>query len=191
MAVITARLGRAWSHSHAMGLFLQRGGRLCLEASDGLHQAALDHVARVWRQQPVAFEHGVAHFDSGKESGRPSIVIPCVFESRVCGLLYLETAAATRIPGAVLQALGRILGAAVASGAAPMADVIAWTEMSDEEARAANLSALMERHEWSIARVARELGVTRMTVYNRLRRYHIPRKKVRRSEQPHAQRRAS
>lgn len=180
VAVITARLGHAWTQSRAMGLFLQQGDRLWLEVSDGLQQAALEYVARVWRTPPPAFQRGTAHFDSGTSSGGPSIVVPCVVESRVCGLLYLETVAATRIPGAVLHALGKILGAAIGSSTLPAADMIAWTEMTDQEAQAANLWALMERHEWNVARVARELGVTRMTVYNRLRRHRVPRHKVRR-----------
>ena len=39
------------------------------------------------------------------------------------------------------------------------------------------LSAL-ERHEWNIARVARLIGVTRRTIYLRLKRYKIDRRRV-------------
>jgi len=39
------------------------------------------------------------------------------------------------------------------------------------------LSAL-ERHEWNIARVARLIGVTRRTIYLRLKRYNIDRQRV-------------
>jgi transcriptional regulator of acetoin/glycerol metabolism len=37
---------------------------------------------------------------------------------------------------------------------------------------------LLTRNEWNISRVARILNVTRMTVYNRLVRFNIPRERV-------------
>jgi len=40
------------------------------------------------------------------------------------------------------------------------------------------LMAALERHEWNIARVARLMGVTRRTIYLRLRRYKIDRRRV-------------
>ena len=40
------------------------------------------------------------------------------------------------------------------------------------------LLLLLNRNEWNIARVARLMGVTRRTVYLRLRRYNIPRERV-------------
>ena len=46
-----------------------------------------------------------------------------------------------------------------------------------EEARLQMLS-LLERNEWNIAEVARLLGVTRRTVYMRLRSFGIERKHV-------------
>ncbi len=52
----------------------------------------------------------------------------------------------------------------------------------DGDARASiaadNLIFLLDRHEWNIAHVARLLNVTRMTLYNRLRRAGIDRKRV-------------
>jgi len=43
------------------------------------------------------------------------------------------------------------------------------------------LLLLLERHEWNIARVARLLGTTRRTVYARLERYRIARRRVRKA----------
>jgi transcriptional regulator of acetoin/glycerol metabolism len=40
------------------------------------------------------------------------------------------------------------------------------------------LVELLKRNEWNLARVARVLGVTRRTVYMRLKRYDIARQKV-------------
>ncbi len=44
------------------------------------------------------------------------------------------------------------------------------------------LMALLNRHEWNIARVARALRCNRVTVYKRLRRLGIPRLRVCRSD---------
>jgi transcriptional regulator of acetoin/glycerol metabolism len=43
------------------------------------------------------------------------------------------------------------------------------------------LLLLLNRNEWNIARVARLMGVTRRTVYLRLRRYNIPRERIRKT----------
>ena len=48
---------------------------------------------------------------------------------------------------------------------------------SDEVERH-RLVELLKRNEWNLARVARVLGVTRRTVYMRLKRYDIARQKV-------------
>jgi hypothetical protein len=40
------------------------------------------------------------------------------------------------------------------------------------------LRALLEEQEWNVSRVARLLGVTRMTIYNRLRRHGVRREHV-------------
>jgi hypothetical protein len=47
------------------------------------------------------------------------------------------------------------------------------------------LRVLLDENEWNIARVARILGVTRMTVYNRLRRQGVKRKRVPKSSRRH------
>jgi transcriptional regulator of acetoin/glycerol metabolism len=42
----------------------------------------------------------------------------------------------------------------------------------------AQLQVLLERNEWNVSRVARVVGVTRMTIYNRMRRAGIPRQRI-------------
>jgi transcriptional regulator of acetoin/glycerol metabolism len=46
------------------------------------------------------------------------------------------------------------------------------------------LRALLDEHEWNVSRVARLLSVTRMTVYNRLRRLGIARERVSKALKP-------
>jgi len=53
-----------------------------------------------------------------------------------------------------------------------------------EEAERASLVVMPERNEWNLSRVARLLGVTRMTIYNRLRRLGVPRERTLKSRPP-------
>jgi transcriptional regulator of acetoin/glycerol metabolism len=46
------------------------------------------------------------------------------------------------------------------------------------------LVAALDRHEWNIARVARLAGVTRRTIYLRLKRYKIDRQRVPKTLKP-------
>lgn len=65
------------------------------------------------------------------------------------------------------------------------------TELADEksivtpsEANKAKLIRVLEANDWNIAKVARELGVTRRTLYMRLAAFGIERKKVPRLAKP-------
>ena len=51
-------------------------------------------------------------------------------------------------------------------------------ELSSSDAQKAQLLAALERHEWNVALVARKLRVTRRTIYLRLAKYGIERKRV-------------
>jgi transcriptional regulator of acetoin/glycerol metabolism len=50
-----------------------------------------------------------------------------------------------------------------------------------EQVARAQLIALLDRNEWNIARVARLMRVTRRTIYLRLDRYGVERKRVRKT----------
>ena len=75
----------------------------------------------------------------------------------------------------------RVFGAAIAQ-AVRAADAPAaprWVpEPNPTEETRLQLLSLLQRHEWNIAEVARLLGVTRRTVYLRLRSFGIERKHV-------------
>jgi transcriptional regulator of acetoin/glycerol metabolism len=57
-----------------------------------------------------------------------------------------------------------------------VADIVDVPEQSRDR-----LVSLLHRNEWNIARVARVMGVTRRTIYLRLKRYGIDRQVVPRS----------
>jgi hypothetical protein len=90
----------------------------------------------------------------------------------VVGLLFLDAPSRFRAEGidVYLFALAKALLSARAQG----------PELSPGVGvdQRALLIAVLERHEWNIARVARELQVTRRTIYLRMVRYGIKRRHV-------------
>lgn len=89
------------------------------------------------------------------------------------GLASRQKAISTRL----LKAAGIKLEA---SATDPSVQRFLETASVDELARM-RLVTLLERHEWNIARVAREEHVSRKTVYAQLDRFGIDRKKTKRS----------
>ena len=102
-------------------------------------------------------------------------LLPAMLGDEMVAALYLAQ------PDGLAVADARVFGAAIAQ-AVRASDTPAaprWAPQANptEEARLQLLS-MLERHEWNIAEVARLLGVTRRTVYLRLRSFAIERKRV-------------
>lgn len=150
----------AAAQTEVVGLweFALAGERLVtrLLAGHGLHQDLLDDVARLdWSLSGLAAATGDAWFF-------PYVAVP-------------------RAP-ALIVCLGRPLGAVadagvaiVRAGCAAPAMVLAATRADPP---AIELAETCARYEWNVSRVARVLGVTRMTIYNRLRRAGVTRQRV-------------
>lgn len=167
----------------AAALFACRGAdaapRLELVIGEGLTQGGLDRVADIWAR-------GHTSLVAGQPSGgdEPSfLVLPCHDERGFAGVVYLEGDAVFRrsrlallasLSPVVSRVLRRLDGLAE-----PVEDEAVETPSS--HADAASLHMLLDHNEWNVSRVARVLGVTRMTVYNRLRRFAIQRRRVRKS----------
>jgi hypothetical protein len=116
----------------------------------------------------------------------PALLVPCLANGDLLGVLYLSPPPSTeRLPRCNLPLVGQLLGLGFAlerhaadSSASAQADaplIVDPKAAADRD----QLVLLLEAHEWNVSRVARFLGVTRMTVYNRLRRAGIQRRKVR------------
>ena len=113
-------------------------------------------------------------------AGRPVVepgfaLLPAMLGEEMVAALYLAQ------PEGLAAGDARLFGAAIAQAvraaeASPGARRVPETSPT-EEAKLHMLS-LLERHEWNIAEVARLLGVTRRTVYMRLRSFGIERKRV-------------
>jgi hypothetical protein len=168
-------LACALFEAQVVALFGVAGERLTLRASHGLTQDVLDLVSDVW-----SCERAVLAAGQPRGSAKlPALMLPCGDERGLAGLAYIEGPGVHRPSNLPLlvpltQVLARVLRDAGAHDAAPRVDGQEATGNAD----AAELYVVMERHEWNVARVARLIGVTRMTVYNRLRRAGLTRKRV-------------
>ncbi len=153
--------------------------RLELVIGQGLTQGGLDRVADVWARGRVSLA-------AGQPSGgdEPSfLVLPCHDERGFAGVVYLEGDAVFRRSRLALLASLSPVVSRVLRRLDGLDDPVEddHVETSSSNADAASLHMLLDHNEWNVSRVARVLGVTRMTVYNRLRRFAIQRRRVRKS----------
>ena len=167
------------------GLFLGRGDASLL-GGVGVDQACLDRVRTSWQQEAERLR-----------DGRPAwfgtwCVWPCE-STRGCLLVYLA-GPTLKLPeireavGAVAELLDMLMGIdqglteAPGGGEAAQAAVDLYLKAtSPAEVERRQLSIVLNESEWNIARAARALGITRITVYNRMQRLGIARLRVRRS----------
>ena len=169
------KLVRSMLDAWIVALFAIDGERLILLASHGLTQDVLDAVADTWACGRVVLAAGLPR----GSATLPAVVLPCGDEQGLAGLAYIEGPGVQRPSGLPLllplsQVFARVLRGADAHEQTSDEDGQATTHDADTAA----LYVLMERNEWNVARVARLMGVTRMTIYNRLRRARVQRKRV-------------
>ena len=161
-------------------LFACHGLSQRLLAARGVDQSALDLVQRVWTERRREFEAGQAW----GHDRPPTVVLPCRDRSGTVGLLLLRwpdeappgslngLGSLSRVLAALLR---RLHGTPVDASDEECADLV---EVTRPRASSVTLRMLLEQHEWNVSRVSRILGVTRMTVYNRMRRLGVPRERV-------------
>jgi Bacterial regulatory protein, Fis family len=162
------------------GVFLCRGSVVDLFVGHGIDQASLDWVRRGWETQREKVRDSRAIFEG------PRCLWPlgdCAGPGQVA-TLYLAgpgemMVATVRI---ALEALGDLLQSALvaADGSrqfSPAIDLYLMATPTDSIVRR-QLETLLHEHEWNVARVARILGVTRVTIYARMERLGIERLRV-------------
>jgi hypothetical protein len=186
------RLVRLWVPARAVALFDFASGSARLAAADLIDQSTLWDAELLASRPPLGLREGAAFRGRG-HGGRGFLVLPCRLHEGgpLRGLLYIELNDGAEIrPLRPLRALAEMLATALspddvqavpehprpapADTPAPAAE----PQALPEEPQNANLVFLLEHNEWNVSRVARILGVTRMTVYNRLRRAGVGRKRV-------------
>lgn len=186
LTLALANVAGRWARARGIAVFRNHGGHLRLLASDRLTQPSLNYLRHLWLREFEAIAPGCVHAHMADAADTLHVVIPCLSGRSIRGLLYLETTPAALPPLEALHALGTVTAALLGNHRTTRRPAHTVRAGAAGFAEAENLRALLQRHEWNIARVARLLGVTRMTIYNRLRRYEVAREHVR--KQPRCER---
>ena len=146
-----------------------RAGQVEVWLSSGLTLAGLAELPVRWADHSQALSEGRAVVEPG------FALLPAMLESEMAAALYLAQ------PEGLAVADARVFGTAIAQAVRAADDGPAGLRVPDvsptEEAKLQLLS-LLERNEWNLAKVARLMGVTRRTVYLRLRSFGIERRHV-------------
>ena len=146
-----------------------RNGQVEVWLSYGLTLAGLAELPVRWADHCQTLNEGRAVVEPG------FALLPAMLESEMAAALYLAQ------PEGLSVSDARVFGTAIAqavraSDSGPAAPRI--PEMSPTEGAKLQLLSLLERNEWNLAKVARLMGVTRRTVYLRLRSFGIERRHV-------------
>lgn len=137
--------------------------------------SSLTALHRLWRAEERELRAG------RPLTGRGYSVLPLMDGKELTGLLFVEGGAALEMRNAAVVALAAALKAARLARPEARGEPEAVAGAEIERRR---LVAALDRHEWNIARVARLAGVTRRTIYLRLKRYEIDRQRIPKTLKP-------
>ena len=176
------------------------GDGLTLATSRSIHHGVLSFCNAVWADDARRAEleagrivawpaAGLEHLSTFVEGAGSVAVVGLHHDDLMVGLLYLDApdvhladrqrldrpAQAARIVAAALARSGLFVDA---DGTLPTPWGDFLEQSTPEQVARQHLVTLLDRNEWNIARVARLMGVTRRTIYLRLERYNIERKRI-------------
>jgi hypothetical protein len=164
----------AFSGGRRAALFEVQLEHLRLFASRGIDEAVLAEARSAWL--------------TGREpllSGTPVLaahtVVQPLVDQIVLGLLVVERTGTMSFEDARdLQALAEFSRLGVKALRRLRSEPFSYLARTNpDEVTRDQLIVLLEGNEWNIARVARLLGVTRPTIYARLQRFGLPRRRTR------------
>lgn len=159
----------------AGGLFLARS-RPELFVGRGIDQAGLDRVDSAWAKDQEGLRAGQCQLAASYG------VFPVIGEAPLLVYLAADRQLGTDVALDSIAALGPLFSTAVATHARGVASepiIETFLETTSAETiQRRQLQLALERNEWNLARVARLLGVTRVTIYKRMERLGIVRIKV-------------
>jgi regulatory Fis family protein len=153
-------------------IFERHQDRLRLAASRGVDQAVLDNVRKHWVERREELLGGVAVLDGGMA------LCPIMAHAEMIGLLYVDTPHPEFGEPRDVHAIGQFARVAAHSLKGRRAHLEGYLAATAPGTVARDqLVVVLEQNEWNIARVARLLGVTRPTIYGRMRRFGIERRR--------------
>jgi hypothetical protein len=152
--------------------------RIELWVSRGIDQVDLERVSSTWEDASESVLAGHSFSDD-------EFALMPVADSngQVLGIVYVGSRRPLANDPSVMTALMPLFrNALLAPPEAPRESFDDYlTTISPEQVARHQLAVMLDRHEWNIARVARILRVERATVYSRMRRYGISRKRIRKT----------
>jgi hypothetical protein len=151
-------------------------GGVRLVVGHSIDQDALDWTSPSWSRSQGALRQGRLSRSDDRS------LLPVLRGDRLIALVYLG---AGHVDMDSVAELSPLIGEAVIRAAHSKSPASATVSIdsylghaSAQEIERRKLCLLLDRHEWNVARVARELQVTRTTVYKRLASLGIARKRV-------------
>jgi len=155
------------------GAIFSLDGACRLFVGYGIDATVLDWTAQNWARNAKTLEEGkIVRSDD-------RILTPILRGDHLVAVVYLSAAQLDLASIAEVSAL--ISDAVIRSGRqapTPSPVEVFLQQTSQKEIERRKLVSLLEQHEWNVARVARELQVTRTTVYKRLEVFGIVRKRI-------------
>lgn len=160
-AVLALQFGRVFLYADALG-------------------GDLDRVAEAmatWQKRQGELANGVS-----VQCGMAGSMSPLLSEGTLVGAVFLDGVPVSRCD---IREIATWLVAAI-TAPTPHAGAVeeVFRNVSVESFERQKIVQLLEGHEWNVARVARIIGTTRRTVYQKMDRYKIERLKVRRGRGP-------
>jgi regulatory Fis family protein len=153
-------------------IFERHQDRLRLAESRGVDQAVLDDVQKRWVERRQELLGGVPVVGSG------IALCPIMAHAQMIGLLYVDTPHKGFGEPRDLRAIGQFARVAAHSLQGRRAELEGYLAATAPDTVARDqLVVMLDQNEWNIARVARLLGVTRPTIYGRMRRLGIERRR--------------
>jgi hypothetical protein len=171
----TLQVFAAMNGAERAAVFSCSGNGLVLAASRSVDQALLDGVKSLWAASQGALQQGRV----ASAEALPVRLFPLIQADRLVGCVALDALDAKLCtPLYREQVLGILARAISRSDEGPLV-AVAETILNETPARdhaREQLLVLMDQQGWSLARVARYLGITRRTLSLRLGRYGIARR---------------
>jgi len=154
------------------GLFSRQQERMVLFASRGMDQHALDVVQKAWNEHKAELLEGRALVESPLSDGTSFAIVPVTESASLAGLLYVQCDEPRFREARDMESLAQFCQ--VAGLVFALRQVEGYLERTPrEDIHRQQLLVLLQRDGWNVTRVARKLGITRATVYNRAKKLGI------------------
>jgi hypothetical protein len=162
------------------GLFMAYGSQLELVVAGRIDQAGIDRVQAAWTSESERLR-------DGRPTLAPTYCVWPLESENGTPLIYLGGSIPIQEVRKGIAELGSMIENAMVleragkeANSAAIESFLAATPRGAVERR--QLLTHLNLHEWNLSRVARAAGVTRATIYQRMRRYNIARLRIRKTK---------